>query len=453
MTTIRYWIVAVLVVWGLCGTFAQEKTLLQFDLEDCRDSVFLYQFQGMDLEPAFRTLPDTSGSGQFLLPKGEPAIYFLGQSRQSTKALILGPEDEVVVRGSCRDMREAEVVVSDLNMGYQNLLETISEFNQRTGRLFTLVRRAQEKSEREAAIEQVKGLDQEKTAILEVMKADNPFLYKIMALNTYISYFSDAGDYSSEIEYYANELFQFVDFSDPGYNGIYWLHQNVNRYAQTLLSVPMGSGKQSWYFDNLLDSIPTGTVAHSMALGGIVAAAEAKKSPLFPAYAKQFMSLYGLQLPRQAADLSKRVQKATRFSVGAKAPDFSQETPDGELLKLSDLRGKYVLLDFWASWCGPCRRENPNVVKLYNQYKDAGFTILGVSLDRNRERWLKAIDDDGLDWHHVSDLKGWQNEVAQMYEVRGIPRTLLLDPEGKIIGKDLRGESLRNTLSAIFEDQ
>ena len=122
-------------------------------------------------------------------------------------------------------------------------------------------------------------------------------------------------------------------------------------------------------------------------------------------------------------------------------------------MKLSDLQGNYVLVDFWASWCGPCRRENPNVVRLYDKYKDSGFTIIGVSLDRDRTRWLDAIEKDGLAWHHVSDLKGWKNAVAQDYNISSIPRTLLLDPTGKIIAKDLRGPSLVSKLEQLFGDQ
>jgi peroxiredoxin len=136
---------------------------------------------------------------------------------------------------------------------------------------------------------------------------------------------------------------------------------------------------------------------------------------------------------------------------GAVAPDFTQKTPEGTDLSLSDLRGKVVLIDFWASWCGPCRRENPYVVQLYNQYKDKGFEILGVSLDRNRESWLQAIKDDNLTWKHVSDLQFWQNAAAKLYGVSSIPHTVLIDREGKIIARGLRSAELSQLLPEVLD--
>lgn len=139
------------------------------------------------------------------------------------------------------------------------------------------------------------------------------------------------------------------------------------------------------------------------------------------------------------------------LAPGKEAPDFEEKKPDGTTMKLSDLRGKVVLLDFWASWCGPCRKENPNVVAVYNKYKDDGFTVMSVSLDKSKDNWLKAIESDGLIWeNHVSDLKHWSSRVAQIYGVRGIPFTVLIDQEGKIVKTKLRGPALEQELQRIF---
>jgi len=156
---------------------------------------------------------------------------------------------------------------------------------------------------------------------------------------------------------------------------------------------------------------------------------------------------------RQSAmgrNLQQVIANASIGAVGSPSIDFAQNDTEGRPVSLASFKGKYVLVDFWASWCRPCRQENPNVVKAYNKFKDKNFTVLGVSLDQDKAAWVKAIEKDNLAWTQVSDLLGWNNAVAQLYRVQSIPQNFLIDPDGKIIAKDLRGEDLEKRLCEIL---
>lgn len=148
--------------------------------------------------------------------------------------------------------------------------------------------------------------------------------------------------------------------------------------------------------------------------------------------------------------LSERAAKLERVTVGKPAVDFALADTTGTPIHISSFKGKYLLIDFWASWCGPCRNENPNVVKLYNDFKDKDFEIIGVSFDEDRSKWIGAIQHDHLSWVHVSDLKGWNSAAGKLYAINAIPATVLLDREGKIVAKNLRGEDLRKKLVELY---
>jgi len=150
--------------------------------------------------------------------------------------------------------------------------------------------------------------------------------------------------------------------------------------------------------------------------------------------------------------IAENLEKENKVAVGSKAPNFTAPTPEGDELALKDAMGKVTVIDFWAAWCKPCRVENPNLVRTYNKYKDDGLSIIGVSLDRpgQKDRWLKAIEEDGLPWHQVSNLKFWQDPVAQLYGIKAIPAAFILDEKGTIVARDLRGDALDNKIGELL---
>ena len=153
----------------------------------------------------------------------------------------------------------------------------------------------------------------------------------------------------------------------------------------------------------------------------------------------------------QGKAIAAQIAKLESTAIGQIAPNFTITTPEGESISLYDIKGKVKLIDFWASWCGPCRGENPHVVEIYKEYHPKGLEIFGVSLDNNKEAWVKAIADDGLVWKHGSDLKGWQSAPAKLYSVTGIPHTILLDENNKIIAKNLRGDELKQKIAELLK--
>ncbi len=444
------WIIAGL----LCCTPALKAQDIEINLKvrGCEKAPVLFQFNGFSFSPFLPA--DASGEDAFTLtlPRQDPGFYYIGSLNGQPRPIILGSEDGVTIAGNCDNLRQASISQSPINDDYDLLKQRLNQLKRETQQHAGEFRRANNMEEVEAIIARMGELDDRKLAFLDSARQVSPLFGRIAALNTYLSYFNHGrGKYESELDYFANEFFQFADFSSGGYDRLPWVFESFRDYAMTLCHPNISNEQQQKYIDGVLEKMPAGSHALQLAYGGVIAALRQRKHDNLVIYAEKFLADFPDCAPEVRQELQQYIKMAKAFVIGGEAPDFSQETPEGEMLSLSTLRGKVVLVDFWASWCGPCRRENPNVVRLYNEYKDKGFEILGVSLDQNRDRWLQAIEKDQLSWHHVSDLKGWKNEVAQLYNISSIPHTILLDEEGKIIARNLRGPALEAKLAELFD--
>lgn len=432
---------------------AQEDQIeINLNFVACKDGPKLFSFNGF----TFREVKRAEATGEadtykLTLPQQSPRFYYIGESGNNMLPIILGQESGLELTGSCENPRRTEISGSPINAEYQQLKDRINDFRQRFGRQLTTYRQAQNRDELDAIVAEMKELDREKVAFLDSLKEANPLFAKVAALNTYLSFFNNNnGRYKNEIAYFAGEYFKYADLTDEVYNQLPWVYEAYRNYAQTLSSVGLDAAEHQAYLEKAIALTTAGSKARIMAYAGVINLLDQKNHPNQLNFTENFLQEFPDMDEATRRQLERKIEQARAFAIGGQAPDFTQETPGGEPLSLSDLRGKVVLVDFWASWCGPCRRENPNVVRMYDKFKEKGFEILGVSLDNNRDRWIQAIEKDGLEWLHVSDLKGWRNEVAQTYSVTSIPHTILLDEKGRIIARNLRGAALERKLEELF---
>ena len=436
---------------GTSSLFAKSISL-NCEISGCdpADELFLYQFEGFGFTKLHTAKKNKEGNYTFELPESNSQFYYLGKAPSKLLPIILGKEDKVKVVGTCNDFSRVSIEESKLNARYSQLKIEIGQLKARSGQLIQKYQRARTTEDKELVASNLKDLDKDKLTLLESFGDQYPFLTEITALNTYLSFLHNQEGHYSEIDYFANEFFRFVDFTNELHNNNPWVYESVREYTRTLGTANLDKALHQSYLDDLLDNFPANTAAYQMALSGAVEAMSTTQHPNYALYGKKLIEKYEKTHPETIAKVKKKINSAGAFIVGGVAPDFAQLTPEGDSLSLSDLRGKVVLVDFWASWCGPCRRENPHVKKIYEKYKDKGFDVLGVSLDKTEKAWVTAIEKDGLPWKHVSDLKGWKNEVAQLYSVKSIPHTILLDQEGKIVASKLRGPQLEQELAKIF---
>ena len=433
---------------------AQNAIQLTVKANGCTQPPTLYTFNGASFEEVAALEQKEDGTYTVDLTGDEPIFRYVGSSMRDALPVLLAPGEATTVTGQCGRLRNATITGSALNDRYGELKQEYQRLNGELSGALRSLQRAGAAGDQPKIDEELVKLAQVDSA-RAVMVAENraaaPILGRIAALNGYTSYqHGNANEkYQNELDYFLNEYFAAVDYTDPGYNDLPWTYE-ANRNFTNILASAIGDEQLTPILLQTFERWPGGSRAQLLAMSGGFAALAQKKHPTAVPLAETIVDRFKLVYPKPVAEIAKQALGLRTFSVGAEAPLFTAETPEGESLALESLRGKIVLLDFWASWCGPCRKENPNVVKVYEKYREQGFEILGISLDRTKAAWLGAIEKDGLEWLHVSDLKGWKSEYSNLYGVRSIPHTVLLDREGKIIARNLRGPALEAKLAEVF---
>ncbi len=422
-----------------------------FSVPSNADSLNLYELTGLAnrvVARAGRRLPDSAFV--FSLPLSSPHFYGVGLGDNAMTKLILGQEKEVTLWANCNFMDKGRTVNSPANKSMENVQKQIAQFQSESDVLRTQYYNSDGNAARKPVEDRLKQLLKVKNHFLDSLKTADPLMWRMASLYVTPEFLAEKPSSTTEVDYYGKNYFNNADFNDKGYEDIPDVFNAFEKFVLFMTQIAAPTEKMMQYIDLTLTKIPAKSRAYRMALGGIVSGLKTTNGQLCTVYTGKYVELYRSSSLGEVARLEYDIKKAGTFMPGFEAPDLMGMTPDSSTYSLKQLRGKIVMVDFWASWCGPCRRENPNVVANYNKYKDKGFDVLGVSLDRDMASWRKAIQQDGLPWHHISDLKGWQSEHAALYSVSSIPQTLLLDRQGKIIVRNLRGEELGQKLKELF---
>lgn len=435
---------------------AQKVVNLSGLLERCvaTDSIRIYGFLGNSLQQlAVTPLQQQGEKSAFSVNINglEKGFYFLGVSPSSVAPLILGDEPSVMIEANCRQFNQnLKISGSAINKEYNDINQKMNALSNEAGMYFMQLRNQPPGTENPTVNEMLKKLDIEKMRILDSLNKSNPYLAKLAALRIYKSYQNYKKPNEDEANYFGRAYFEFVDFKDPVYEKTPAVFEVVQQYAATLGQVGLSAEDQQQYADKLFEGLAVGSPTRPTVLMGLVAGFQGKDEDSFVKYAKLYVKDYAGVNPSVTQQLSAQIAASEPFLIGAMAPDFKLKTPEGKEVALSDYKGKVVMVDFWASWCRPCRKENPKVVAMYNKLKGKNFDILSVSLDQDKAAWENAIIADKLTWTHVSDLAGWQCAPAKLYRVSSVPYTLVVDKDGKIAAKNLRGDALEKKIEKIL---
>lgn len=425
---------------------------------NCRgDSIYVFKMVGTTAQKIVGAKLNGSGNEKSFsvgLDISDEALYKIGDDPKMAAEVILGKESPLEYSANCYDAANtAKISPSPINDAYQNFMrEMVNSHQKLQGYMQTLQMYAKTNPGGMGQIQQQMQQEQAKRMkLIEDHIGRNDVMAKIAPLY-YFTPFSKSGKvskYDNEQIYFLNEFLGEIDVNSPAALSIAQFQNRFGEFVNSMSQRKMSNDSIQRHLQIAFDRVDKGSDARKVMMRGAIAGAGQAKSDLYIPLAEQYLKEFPNDKGYTAA-LQGELSRRMKMAPGALPPEIALNTPSGVPLTLSSLKGNVVLVDFWASWCRPCRMENPNVVRMYNKYHGSGFEILGVSLDNDANRWKQAIQADGLTWKHVSDLKGWRSVAAKDYGVSSIPMTFLLDKEGKIIAKNLRGPALESKLAELF---
>lgn len=417
------------------------------------DSLTLFELDGMGARVVTRAGRTADSSYIFKVPAGKPKIYGMGVSEYAFAKVVLGEEPEVSMWGDCAKITFSRAT-GKANDAYRQMakrLEAIYATDEEIKYAFIAARVERDDKASNATLERLKKHDKAKKQYLDSLRSANAFYGHIASLFITPSYeLAKKEKYGSEEEFYAKEFFQNADLKNAVFNEAPDMAEAFRRYATVVAAMNIPADAQRSLSEQMLASLTPDSKAYKFALAGLITGFQSANNPNYAHFAERYIREYKGRDRGEVRRLDQEMMRTRTSTPGAEAPDLEGDTPEGGKLTLYSMRGKVVLVDFWASWCGPCIREMPTVKAAYDKYKDKGFDILGVSLDSQKANWVNKINELVMPWKHMSDLKGWQSEHAKIYSVTSIPQTILLDKDGRIIQRNLRGEALIAKLDEIF---
>lgn len=454
-------VISLLSLTAVLSAQKAETITLRCRLDNCSvtDSVRVYRSEGLSQSYVASAMADKNGEFVLQIPKTKaPQYYTVGMNLEQKllKLILLGTEKEVLLTGPCYDASQTTVKNSKVNADLVDAQGKMNALKVEMGKIMANYNRDfYTESLRVACEKQMLAVDKSKMALLDSLKKANPLAARVLALDTYTS-FQNApkkAQFKSEIDYFASQYFQYANFSEAEYSDLPVVFNAFRDFTSVLTMRELGLTRPQikQYLTDMMKTIPAKSKTSRYALSGAVSVFLQQQNPLIVDFGGRYLTDFPNDDPNLLGQISQVVSAMKTSMVDVPAVDIVQADTSNIARKLSDLKGKVVLIDFWASWCGPCRRENPTVVGLYNKYKSKGFEVFSVSLDQDRQKWIDAIAKDGLVWpNHVSDLRGWGNAAAQLYGVSSIPKTVLVDKNGIVTDHNLRGELLEKRLKEIF---